>query len=123
MAAPVVTTLLSPNPADGTTSALVIGTETTLASATSLSQGGTFKPKVDLTNMADGDVVEIRGYDQAISSSSLVEDWMLSFANGQTDLCPPLPETTSVYAYKVTIKQTAGTGRTFAWSVANMYGT
>lgn len=123
MAAPVVTTLLTPNPADGTTSALTIGTETTLASATSLSQGGTFKPAIDVTNMADGDVVEIRGYTQATSGSSLVEDWFLSLGNGQTDLCPDLPETTSIYAYKLTIKQTAGTGRTFAWSVANMYGT
>ena len=122
MAAPVTTTLLTPSPATGTTSALTIGTETTLASATSLSQGGTFRPKIDLSNMADGDVVEIRAYDQATSGSSLVEDWVLSFANGQTDLCPLLPETTSVYAYKLTIKQTAGTGRTFAWSVVNMYG-
>lgn len=123
MAAPVTTTLLTPNPATGTTAALTIGTETTLASSTSLSQGGAFKPHIDLTNMADGDVVEIRGYNQATSGSVLVEDWVLSLANGQTDLCPPLPESTAVYAYKLTIKQTAGTGRTFAWSVTNMYGT
>ena len=123
MAAPVVTTLLTPNPADGTTSALTIGTETTLASSTSLSQGGAFKPAIDMTNMADGDILEVRGYNQATSGSSLVEAWVLSLANGQTDLCPDLPETVAVYAYKLTLKQTAGTGRTFAWAVANMYGT
>ncbi len=123
MAGPVITTLLSPNPATGNTSALTIGTETTLASATSLSQGGTFLPQIDLSNMVDGDVIEIRVYNQANSSSSLVEEISLSFANAQIDLMPPLPAIPATIGWRLTIKQTVGTGRTYQWSVLNLNGT
>lgn len=123
MAGPAITTLLSPNPATGNAGTLTIGTETTLSSATALSQGGTFLPQVDLSNMADGDVTEIRIYNQANSSSSLVEEICLSFANGQTDLIPPLPAIPATIGWKLTIKQTAGTGRTYQWSVLNLNGT
>ncbi|MGA8550321.1 MAG: hypothetical protein WB678_08795 [Stellaceae bacterium] len=123
MAGPAITTLLSPNPATGNISALTIGTETPLAAATSLSQGGTFLPQVDLSNMADGDVTEIRVYNQANSSSTLVEEICLSFANGQTDLMPPLPAVPATIGWKLTIKQTAGTARAYQWSVLNLNGT
>jgi hypothetical protein len=123
MAGPVITSLLSPSPATGNTSALAIGAETTLASATALSQGGIFLPQVDLTNMADGDVTEIRVYNQENSLSSMVEEICLSFANGQTDLMPPLPAIPATIGWKLTIKQTTGTGRTYQWSVLNLSGT
>ena len=122
MAGPAITTLLSPSPATGNTGALTIGTETILAAATSLSQAGTFLPQVDLSNMADGDVTEIRVYNQANSSSSLVEEISLSFANGQIELMPSLPAVPATIGWKLTIKQTAGTGRTYQWSVLNLNG-
>ncbi len=121
MAGPVITTLLSPNPASGNTTP-VIGTETTLASAAALGQGGTFLPQVDLTNLADGDILEIRIYNQANGSSLLVEEVCLSFANGQTDLLPPLPALPATIGWKLTIKQTAGTPRAYQWSVLNLNG-
>jgi hypothetical protein len=120
MAAPVITTLLSPNPASGNQAA--DGNEGVLAVATSLSQGGTFKPKVDLSDVADGDIVELRGYDQANGASSLVQSWYVSFANAQSDPAPDLPITVATIGYKVTLKQTAGTDRTFQWSVLNLSG-
>ena len=122
MAGPAITTLLSPNPATGNTGALTIGAETILAAATSLGQGATFLPQVDLSNMADGDVTEIRVYNQANSASSLVEEICLSFANGQTDLIPPLPAIPATIGWKLTIKQTVGTGRAYQWSVLNLNG-
>jgi hypothetical protein len=122
MAGPVITTLLSPNPASGSATP-TLGAETTLASATALGQGGTFLPQVDLSNMADGDVTEIRIYNQANSLSLLVEEISLSFANGQTDLMPPLPATPATIGWKLTIKQTAGTARAYQWAVLNLNGT
>jgi hypothetical protein len=122
MSSPVITTLLSPNPASGSTTP-TIGTETTLASATSLSQGGTFLPQIDLSNMADGDATEIRIYCQANASSSLVTQCYMAFANAQGDPLPPLPALPATIGWKVTINQTTGTARAYQWSVLNLYGT
>lgn len=122
MSSPAITTLLSPNPASGSTTP-VVGTETTLASSTSLSQGGSFEAQIDLSNMADGDVLEVRYYNQANSSSSLVQQAYMAFANAQADALPPLPAVPAVNAWKVTINQTAGTARAYQWAVYNLYGT
>lgn len=122
MSSPVITGLLSPSPASGTTTPTV-GTETALAFATSLSQGGTFQAQIDLSNMADGDVLEVRYYNQANGSSSLVQQAYMAFSNAQTDTCPPLPAVVAVNAFKVTINQTAGTARAYPWAVYNLYGT
>ncbi len=119
MAGPVITTLLSPNPASGNQTA--DGLEDTLASGTAVS--GTFMPRIDLSNMADGDIVEIRGYTKANGSGSEGQSWVVSFANKQTDVVPPLPATPTAEDYKVTLKQTAGTNRTYQWSVLNLNGT
>jgi hypothetical protein len=121
MAGPVITALLSPNPASGSQTA--DGLEDTLASASTLSQGGTFLPQVDLSNMADGDQTEIRIYNQANASSSLVQEVYLSFANKQSDPLPPLPAIPATIGWKLTLKQTAGTNRAYQWSVLNLNGT
>src|SRR5579863_9590896 len=118
MAGPVITTLLSPNPASGNLTA--DGLEDTLASGTAAS--GTFMPRVNLANMADGDVVELRGYTKANGSDTEGQLWYISFANKQSDVLPPLPATPTAEDYKVTLKQTAGTNRTFQWSVLNLNG-
>lgn len=122
MSSPIITTLLSPNPASGSTTP-VVGTETTLASATSLSQGATFLPQIDLSSMADGDVAEIRIYGQANGSSSLVQQCYMAFANAQGDPLPPLPALPATIGWKVTINQTAGTARAYQWSILNLNGT
>lgn len=123
MAGPCITTLLTPNPASNNTT--TDGTEQTLASSTSLSQGGVFKPVIDLTNMVDGDAIEVRGYQQANGSSSLVQAWVVSFANAQTSITPDLPVIVGLngLGVKVTVKRVAGSDRAYQWSVANMLGT
>jgi hypothetical protein len=123
MPGPVITTLLSPNPASGNTTPSGLNTETTLASASNLSQGGTFMPQVDLSNMADGDILEVRIYNQANGSSSLVQQCYMSFANTAGDPLPPLPATLATVGWKLTISQTAGTARSYQWSVLNLNGT
>lgn len=120
MPGPVITTLMTPSPAAGNQTA--DGSEDVLAAASSLSQGGVFVPQIDLSNMQDGDVAEIRIYGQANSSSSLVQQVYLSFANKQSDPLPPLPATAAATAYKLTLKQTAGSNRAYQWSVLNLNG-
>jgi hypothetical protein len=65
MAGPVITTLLSPNPANGTQT--TDGTENSLASGTA---SGTYVLTLETINMADGDVLEIRGYHKPGASST-----------------------------------------------------
>lgn len=120
MPGPVITTLLSPSPAAGNQTA--DGNEDILASASILSQGGTFVPQIDLSNMQDGDVTEVRIYNQANNSSLLVQEVYLSFANKQTDPLPPLPAIPAATAYKLTLRQIAGSNRTYQWSVLNLNG-
>ena len=121
MAGPTITTLLSPNPAQGNQTA--DGSEDVLASASSLGSSGVFLPQIDLSNMAAGDVTEIRIYNQANSGSSLVQEVYVSFSGAQSDVLPPLPALPATIGYKVTLKQTAGTNRSYQWSVLNLLGT
>ena len=119
MAGPVITTLLSPNPASGNQTA--DGSEDTLASASAAS--GTFVLRVDTSNMADGDVTELRAYSKANASGSEVLCWYVSIANAQGEVLkysPPIPTAEDI---KFTLKQTAGTNRTYQWAVLNLNGT
>jgi hypothetical protein len=120
MAGPVITTLLSPNPASGNLTA--DGTEQTLASSSSAS--GTFFPRVNLANMVDGDLVVITGYTKANGSDTEAQTWQISFVNKQTDIVPPLPVTITAEDYKITLKETPVSGHhTYYWSVLNLNGT
>lgn len=119
MAGPVITTLLSPNPASGNQTA--DGAEDTLASSSAAS--GTYVLRVDTTNMADGDVLELRAYSKANGSASEVLAWYASIANAQSEILkysPPIPTADDI---KFTLKQTAGTNRTYQWAVLNLNGT
>ena len=60
MAGPATTTLLYPTPADGNLTA--DGNQHCIAGG---SASGTYLPKVNLTNMADGDITELAGFGRA----------------------------------------------------------
>ena len=96
----------------GTTAALTIGTETTLASDTS---NATFSSYIDCSNLALGDILEIRIYCINLSGGGYLQMWKGTFANVQIDVLKELPFVASDQGYRVTLKQTAGTGRTFGW--------
>ena len=118
MAGPVITTLLSPNPASGSAT-VVVGTEDTLASGTA---SGTYVLTLETINMADGDIVEVRGYDKPGGSSTSRLSFYYSLANAQSTpghISPPIL-TEGYVAFS--IKQTSGTARTFNWSVLNLNG-
>lgn len=99
----------------GGTQAATISTEHTLATITA---GGTFQLVVDLDNLANGDVVELRAKVKVRSSSTAKELLIGVYANdrGSQNVVwsPPIPAPHSV---AFTLKQTAGTGRSFEWAV------
>lgn len=99
---------------NGTTSALTIGTETTLATDTN---NGTFALEVDTSNLALGDLLEIRIYTITLSGGSLTQAWKGVFQNAQINNHKISPPVASDQSIKCTLKQTAGTGRTFAWKM------
>lgn len=102
--------------AAGGTQACTIGTEHTLTTQTT---AGTFVLGLDLTPLADGDTLEVRIKTILRSGMSEAASYMIPFLNSQdTDnhvvYSDPIP-ITSTGSVKFTIKQTAGTGRTFTW--------
>lgn len=119
MSAPVITTLLTPNPASGSQTA-TISTEHTLASASSA--GGVYLLRVNCVNMVDGDVVELRAYTKASGSDSEAVCYLASFANTQSDVIKLSIPVATAEDIKFTLKQTAGTGRAFPWGVLNLSG-
>lgn len=90
------------------------GTEQTLATSTS---NATFQPKVDLSNMAIGDAVELRIYTKVLTGSTLHQCWKGTYANVQVNPVAIGPMLASDFSYKLTLKQTAGTDRNYDWSL------
>ena len=119
MAGPVVTTLLTPNPASGSVTT-IIGTELSLASGTA---SGTYVLSLETVNIADGDALEIRGYDKPGGSATKRQCMYYSLANAQSipsHKSPPI--LTEGYA-EFSVRQTTGSARSLAWSVLNLNGT
>ena len=91
-----------------------IGTEHTLATIT---DAGVYILVVDTNAMANGDEVEFRAKTKAKSGSSSREAYYQAYAHAQGQLnkySVPIPADVEVV---FTLKQTAGTGRTFDWNV------
>jgi hypothetical protein len=96
------------------TQAATVGTEHTLATDTS---NKTVVLAVDLGNMAAGDTVELRIYTKILSTSTerVAYSAVFQHAQGMPNVYSvPVPANISV---KATLKQTAGTGRSFDWSL------
>lgn len=101
----------------GTTSALTIGTETTLGSA--VTSAATLQGLIDVSNLANGstpDILEIRVYGKVLTGSSekLIDLWTLTGA--QVEQIKYTPIYGVLFDWKITLKQTQGTGRTFDWN-------
>ena len=99
----------------GTTSAMSIGVETTL---TTDNTNAFYTMVFDTTNMALGDTVVARIYRVVLSGGPLVQAWEASFGpSTQTNNVKISPGLPSPWSLKCTLTQTAGTGRTFPWSL------
>jgi len=90
----------------GTTSALTIGTETTLATDTN---NGTFVFQTETANMVAGDMLEARVYTINLSGGTLTQTWKGTWAGLQINnekISPPIASDQSV---KCTLLQRGGT--------------
>ena len=93
-----------------------ISTEHTLATVT---DAGIYVLRVDLNNLAPGDVVELRLYAKARNSS---DSERLLYAASYGPLSPEAKLTDSVPVvaaghFRASLKQTAGTGRAWPWAI------
>lgn len=98
----------------GGTQSATVSTEHTLATITS---GGTFVLAVDVSNLANGDELELRAVVKARSGSTAKTVYLAGFAHAQADdvaFSVPVPAPHSV---AFTLKQIAGTARSFEWAV------
>jgi hypothetical protein len=93
-----------------------ISTEHTLATITT---AGIYQLKVDLANLAAGDIVELRAYSKARSTDTeRLEFGPVSYGPiVPTQLLPPSPAVVTAHYVRFSLKQVAGTGRAFPWAV------
>lgn len=90
-----------------------IGTEHSLATPTT---NATYVLHVDTVNLVNGDLVELRCYDK-VDGTNYAQMWKGTFQHIQINnakVSPPIAVTAQA---KFTLKQVAGTGRVFPWSV------
>ena len=78
---------------------------------------GTYVLKVDLINMANLDVVELRIYTKALSTGALDLVWKGTYANAPLIVVAQSPFVPSDQSIKVTLKQVAGTDRNYDWAL------
>ena len=79
---------------------------------------GAFQFVVDLSNLANGETLEIRVYEAALSSdTSSLAAVRWTFSHAQADPLFVSPALILLHRWRVSIKQTGGTGRAFKWSI------
>lgn len=93
-----------------------INTEHTLATITA---AGTYQLVVDISNLADGDELELRIKVKARSGSTSRVVFVGTYAHdpgsdGEVAISPPTP---APHEFVATLKQVAGTGRAFDWAI------
>jgi len=99
------------------TQTATIGTTHTLATPTA---GKTYVLFIDLTNMTATDVLDVFLQAKVLSTSTLRNVYSLTIAGVQSDpnfMSIPIP---AVNGVQFQIKQTAGTGRSYDWSVVSL---
>lgn len=92
-----------------------VGTEQTLQTDTT---NGTYYFETDLTNMAIGDIIELRIYTMTLSGGTMHLAWKSTYGPVPpfTAIAPSPPQP-SDQSLKVSIKQTAGTARSVPWKL------
>ena len=109
----------------------VVGTETTFGNAgtpyltgtSDVAAAGTYTLHVDLINMAPGDVVELRISQIVLTGGTRRVAYFATFngaqpADNMIQISVPISnELTDTASLRFTLKQTAGTARSFPWKV------
>ena len=93
----------------------VISTEHTLTTDVT---NGTYYFEVDITNLANGDVLELRIYTITLSGGTLHVAWKSTYGPipPVQDIAPSPPQP-SDQSIRATLRQTAGSPRTFPWKL------
>ncbi len=99
--------------ASGTQSAAVSTEHDLVATDTT---DGVFQFCVDLAAMAGGDVVELRVKEKCLSAGTQRTVWTAVYSNDVTNDLSVSPPLILMHGWAFTLKQTAGTGRSFPWS-------
>lgn len=103
--------------------AATVGTEHFLSSLTSPAPAGTFQLGVDLSPQAAGDTVELRVYKMMKAAGTARVVYLARFVGAQPaddaiKVSIPISNAlTDTNALRFSLKQTAGTGRTFDWEL------
>jgi hypothetical protein len=95
------------------TQTATINTEHILATPTT---NATYVFSVDTVNMANGDLVELRCYDK-VDGTNYRQMWKGTYQHIQINNAKASPPITTTTQAQFTLKQTAGTGRAFPWSI------
>jgi hypothetical protein len=95
------------------TQTATIGTEHTLDSP---STSATYVFMVDTVNMANNDILELRCYDK-VDATNLRVIWKGTYQHIQVVIGKASPPLAVTAGAQFTLKQTAGTGRSYPWSV------
>jgi len=91
----------------------VINTEHVLASPTT---NATYDFEVDTVNLVLGDLLELRCYDM-VDGTNYRQVFKGTYQHPQINNAKKSPPIVIITQGKFTLKQTAGTGRVFPWSV------
>lgn len=79
-----------------------------------------FQSFVDLSNMASGDILQVYVYVMPKGSSTRRLAFFAEYYDAPTEKVAVSPPVASAFSYELAIKQTAGTGRNFDWSVVSV---
>ena len=101
------------NVTSGTQTA-TINTEHTLSTQTT---ADVFVLAVNVTNNAAADILELRAKTKVLTGGSAVEAVVFTITGVQTEKVVWI-EVPSEWSCEFTLKQTAGTGRSYEWSIA-----
>jgi hypothetical protein len=78
---------------------------------------GVFQFYVDMVNLARGDTVELQLLEKVLSSGTARIVFEATLSNAQDEPVWVSPALTLLHGWTFQLKQTAGTARTFDWSI------
>ena len=99
------------------TQTATINTEHTLNTTTPETTDGIYQLFVDTANMVAGDILELRIKEKVVSAGTIRQVLLATLAGAQSDPGWASPSLILLHGWDMTLKQTAGTGRSFPWSI------
>lgn len=89
----------------------------TVIGTTADTTDGVFQLFVDVSNLANGDTLEIQCLEKSISSSTAGVVWSSVLSNAQSEPVFASPALILMHGWQFQLKQSSGTARSFDWSI------